>query len=168
MPVIDSRYDDPRSRRRSRSRSRTPPSNRRDRYDGGFRDDRRGGRNYDRERSYSPPRRGGYSPPPRERGGRGSSHTHSHRERDRDPEVTMYQMRVDSSLVGLIIGRGGETLRRVEQDTGCKVQFLTGNEYRDLPDRPCNITGTPRQIDLAKKAIMQIIDENAKSAPPPK
>lgn len=81
--------------------------------------------------------------------------------------MTMHQMQVDSSLVGLIIGRGGETLRRVEQETGCKVQFLTGAEYRDLQDRPCNITGTPAQIAQAKKQIQQIIAENAKPGPPP-
>lgn len=165
-----SRYDDPRlNRRRSRSRSRSPGS--RDRYRGDFdrRDDRRGGRGYDRERSFSPnSRRGGpYSPPQQRNDRNGAAPGGPGRFRERDPDVTMFQMRVDSSLVGLIIGRGGETLRRVEQDTGCKVQFLTGAEYRDLPDRPCNITGTPQQIQKAKKAIEAIIEENAKSGNPP-
>lgn len=35
-------------------------------------------------------------------------------------------MGVPANLVGLIIGRGGENLKRIERDTGCKVQFAQG------------------------------------------
>lgn len=36
------------------------------------------------------------------------------------------EMGVPGNLVGLIIGRGGENLKRIERDTGCKVQFSQG------------------------------------------
>lgn len=36
------------------------------------------------------------------------------------------EMGVPANLVGLIIGRGGENLKRIEHDTGCKVQFAQG------------------------------------------
>ncbi|KAI5855788.1 hypothetical protein BZA05DRAFT_424330 [Tricharina praecox] len=164
------RYDDPRARygRRSRSRSRSPPARRgpdpyRDAYST-FRDERRGrtGAEYgrDRERSFSPQRRGGsinaYSPPPR--GERFGSH------RTRSPPPDMEQINIDASLVGLIIGRGGENLRRVESETGARVQFMTNGHDRDSGgERVCNIQGTRPQITAARRAIDLIIQENEKS-----
>ncbi|RPB01007.1 eukaryotic type KH-domain (KH-domain type I) [Choiromyces venosus 120613-1] len=173
------RYEDPRSRystRRSRSRTRSPPSRRggepfRDAYNP-FRDERRARASVEyvreRERSYSPPRRGGppgastgnpYSPPPA-RAERYSGGGH----RARSPPPDAEQMNIESSLVGLIIGRGGETLRRVEQDTGARVQFLTNGQDRDSGgERVCNIQGTRPQIAAARRAIEQIIVENGPS-----
>ncbi|KAG0125196.1 hypothetical protein HOY82DRAFT_581519 [Tuber indicum] len=170
------RYEDPRSRygaRRSRSRTRSPPSRRggepfRDAYNP-FRDERRARASAEygmreRERSYSPPRRGGppgagtgnpYSPPPARAERYGGGH------RARSPPPDAEQMNIESSLVGLIIGRGGETLRRVEQETGARVQFLTNGQDRDSGgERVCNIQGTRPQISAARRAIEQIIAEN--------
>ncbi|PUU76432.1 hypothetical protein B9Z19DRAFT_1129768 [Tuber borchii] len=173
------RYEDPRSRygaRRSRSRTRSPPSRRggepfRDAYNP-FRDERRARASAEyglreRERSYSPPRRGGppgagtgnpYSPPPARAERYGGGH------RARSPPPDAEQMNIESSLVGLIIGRGGETLRRVEQETGARVQFLTNGQDRDSGgERVCNIQGTRPQIGAARRAIEQIIAENGPS-----
>ena len=121
----------------------------------------------ERERSYSPPRRGGppgagtgnpYSPPPARAERYGGGH------RARSPPPDAEQMNIESSLVGLIIGRGGETLRRVEQETGARVQFLTNGQDRDSGgERVCNIQGTRPQIGAARRAIEQIIAENGPS-----
>lgn len=63
--------------------------------------------------------------------------------------------------MGLIIGRGGETLRRVEQETGARVQFLTNGQDRDSGgERVCNIQGNRVQIAAARRAIEAIIAEN--------
>lgn len=73
-------------------------------------------------------------------------------------------MNIESSLVGLIIGRGGETLRRVEQETGARVQFLTNGQDRDSGgERVCNIQGNRVQIAAARRAIETIIAENGPS-----
>lgn len=73
-------------------------------------------------------------------------------------------MNIESSLVGLIIGRGGETLRRVEQETGARVQFLTNGQDRDSGgERVCNIQGNRAQIAAARRAIETIIAENGPS-----
>ncbi len=94
-----------------------------------------GYRRRDRERSYSPPRRGGGSSP------------------DRDTMV------IDVAFVGLIIGRGGETLRRLENDTGARVQFVP-DEARTAKFRTCHITGTSSQVRAARRALQFIINEN--------
>ncbi|PSK37277.1 Far upstream element-binding protein 1 [Elsinoe australis] len=151
--------DDPRlagrSYRRSRSRSRSPQ--RRD----GFRDnynpyrderrgeDRRSGGFGGRDRSRSPNRGGqGYG------GGGGGGGG------DKDSDT----ITVKSALVGLIIGRGGENLRRVEQETGARVQFIPAREP-GAPQRQCTISGTQRQVAAAKREIFHTIEENGGTVP---
>lgn len=72
---------------------------------------------------------------------------------------------VESSTVGLIIGRGGENLRRVELATGARVQFITGPESG--PKRQCRISGTQRQREDAIKDIYGTVQQHP-VAPPEK
>ncbi|KAK8165595.1 hypothetical protein BKA80DRAFT_84746 [Phyllosticta citrichinensis] len=150
--------DDPRLAgrpyRHSRSRSRSPP--RRDAYRDNYnpyrderRDDpRRSGSGFVRDRSRSPPARGRDTfSPQRNYGGR-----------DRSPPDSE-TITIESSLVGLVIGRQGENLRRIEQDTGTRIQFITGPEAGG-PQRQCRISGAPRARIDAKREIFRIIDEN--------
>lgn len=139
--------------RRSRSRSRSPP--RRDAARDGYnpyrderRDERRGG-GYGRDRSRSPSRRDTFSPPRQQYG----SNTRSPPPND-NSEVIL----IDSSLVGLVIGRQGESLRRIEQESGTRIQFINGPEAG--PQRQCRITGSPGARISAKREINRIIEEN--------
>ena len=69
---------------------------------------------------------------------------------------------VDSNLVGLIIGRAGENLRRVEADTSTRVQFMAAGPDGTSPQRTCKITGTRAARDHAKAEISRIIQENGR------
>jgi far upstream element-binding protein len=69
-------------------------------------------------------------------------------------------IQIDSSLVGLIIGRQGENLRRVEGETGTRVQFMTGPEAQG-PHRLCKISGPRPAREHAKAEINRIIEDNA-------
>ena len=78
---------------------------------------------------------------------------------------------IEANVVGLIIGRQGETLRRVEAESGTRIQFMTGAETSG-PMRQCKITGPRMARDDAKADIFRIIEENGKAlgsgrAPPP-
>ena len=81
---------------------------------------------------------------------------------------------IESGLVGLIIGRQGENLRRVELDTSTRVQFVTGPDAAG-PMRQCKITGSRAAREHAKAEIYRIIQENgnpvggslSQRAPPP-
>jgi len=68
-------------------------------------------------------------------------------------------MMIDAGLVGLIIGRKGETLKRVEEMSGARVQFVTDNTAG--PERVCNITGSRAAIQSARQQISTIISENS-------
>ena len=75
----------------------------------------------------------------------------------------METITIDSGLVGLIIGRQGENLRRVEADTKTRVQFITGPEATG-PKRQCKISGTKQAREDAKTEIDRIIEENGNPA----
>lgn len=168
-------YNPPESRlaagrqyRSSRSRSRSPPPTRRDAFRDNYnpyRDERRGergppGRDY-RERSFSPSLHGRepggtYSPP---------HNNGSYLPRDRSParggggDDNVESISIESSLVGLIIGRQGENLRRVEAETGCRVQFVTGPDESG-PYRQCKITGPRARREQVKAEMNRIIDDS--------
>ncbi|KAG9517750.1 eukaryotic type KH-domain (KH-domain type I), partial [Aureobasidium melanogenum] len=150
----------------SRSRSRSPP--RRDNFRGNFnpyRDERRDADRRDRgynnrDRSHSPGPRGGrgnFSPGP---GGRGPRSPTS-----RAAPADSDTISVKSALVGLIIGRNGENLRRVESESGARVQFIPAKEPNAV-NRQCTITGPPQAREIAKQEIFRVMDENGGSVPP--
>ena len=159
-----SRDNDPRLagrmyRPRSRSRSRSPPRGGRDNFRDSYnpyrderRDDsRRGGF---RERSFSPQRGGNFSPH-----GYGAPVDRSPPGRRDDENAET--INIQASLVGLIIGRQGENLRRVEADTNARVQFMTGPDATN-PIRQCKISGTRKAREDAKAEIFRIIEENGR------
>ncbi|KPI40664.1 Far upstream element-binding protein 1 [Cyphellophora attinorum] len=160
-----SRNNDPRAAsrtyRRSRSPSRSPPRVR-DEYRDNFnpyRDERRGGNDRGfRDRSYSPGRGGSggragghYSPAAGFQGPRSPG-----RDSANDDSETLP---VEKSLVGLIIGRAGENLRRVENTTGARVQFMDGPETAGS-QRHCKISGTRSARAAAKAEIFRAIEDN--------
>ena len=80
---------------------------------------------------------------------------------------------INSGLVGLIIGRQGENLRRIEKDTQTRVQFITPPDAGGS-ERECRITGQPGAREHAKAEIYRVIQESGKDpgsssgrAPPP-
>ncbi|KAK4667586.1 hypothetical protein QC763_311410 [Podospora pseudopauciseta] len=148
-----------------RSRSRSPRGREGFRDSNPYRDERRDygapSRDYGRDRSFSP-RRQGFSP----RGHHGGGG----RDRDRSPlrgsGDNAETMQVEKSLVGLIIGRQGENLRRVESESRCRVQFINAENEAE-PYRVCRITGARAQREEAKAMINRIIaDSGMRSGPP--
>jgi len=89
-------------------------------------------------------------------------------------EDNMETIGVDASCVGLIIGRQGENMRRLEADTQTRIQFVTGPESSG-PVRLCKITGLKTARENAKAEINRIVEENGNPntatasgrAPPP-
>ncbi|KAI2626859.1 hypothetical protein GGS21DRAFT_540772 [Xylaria nigripes] len=156
-PSHDARAPEPRS---YRGRSRSPI--RRDAYRDNvnpYRDERRDdrgshARDYGRDRSMSPGlSRGRLSGTFSPRGGG----------RDQPTDDNDEMIEIESSLVGLIIGRQGENLRRVESETGCRVQFISPSGEPG-PYRQCKITGPRARRAEAKAAINRIIEDSGMGA----
>ncbi|ORX88492.1 hypothetical protein K493DRAFT_77807 [Basidiobolus meristosporus CBS 931.73] len=66
---------------------------------------------------------------------------------------------IPSSVVGLVIGRGGESLKRIERAQGVKVQFSQDHAPSD-PERKVTIIGLPDDVEKAKDMILQTIEES--------
>ena len=63
-----------------------------------------------------------------------------------------------NDCVGLIIGKGGETIRQLQQESGAKIQVakkeITGTGLRNV-----FVEGTPDRYEHAKRLIEAIVDE---------
>ncbi|GAB7349138.1 hypothetical protein MBLNU459_g8081t1 [Dothideomycetes sp. NU459] len=172
--------DDPRLSGRASIRSRSRSPGRRDAFRDNYnpyRDERRDmdrrDRNYQRDRSNSPATRarGNFSPAP-QRGSRpspGAGRNNSGGGNGGGAGGNETEtISVKSALVGLIIGRQGENLRRVESETGARVQFIPAREP-NATQRQCTISGPLRARENAKREIFRVIDDNGgpgDSAPP--
>jgi far upstream element-binding protein len=68
--------------------------------------------------------------------------------------------------VGLIIGKGGEMIKKIQQETGAKVQFDPVNQQLgDMDEQLAIITGKPDQLRLAQLKIEELV-ETALHGPP--
>ena len=78
------------------------------------------------------------------------------------PDAESETIPVEKNLVGLIIGRSGETLRKVESTTGARVQFMEGPESNGAT-RLCKVSGSRAARASAIAEIYRIIDDNGSS-----
>lgn len=59
-------------------------------------------------------------------------------------QMTTEEYPVPDNMVGLIIGRGGDQITKIQADTGCRVAVVP--QPTGSVTRPCTLTGTPEQI----------------------
>jgi len=79
----------------------------------------------------------------------------------KDGEETM-QIMVPDRTVGLIIGRGGETIRDLQERSGCHVNIV-GESKSVNGLRPVNLIGSPAAAARAKDMIMEIVDSDTRN-----
>lgn len=65
---------------------------------------------------------------------------------------------VPSSAVGLIIGRGGETVRAMQDQSGARVKIEPANEP-NTEERIVNIFGDPQCVAIAKQLVEEKVAE---------
>ncbi|KAJ7518158.1 hypothetical protein O6H91_21G057200 [Diphasiastrum complanatum] len=83
------------------------------------------------------------------------------------PTGEQASIRVPNSKVGLIIGRGGETIRSLQSRSGARIQFaLPQDGEQGTLERVVTLIGTKQQTDMASELIKEIIDENRVRGPP--
>ncbi|XP_018319791.1 far upstream element-binding protein 1 isoform X2 [Agrilus planipennis] len=70
-------------------------------------------------------------------------------------------IKVPDKMVGLIIGRGGEQITRLQAETGCKIQMAP--DSAGLPERACSLSGTRDAINRAKELIMNIVQQRGRT-----
>ncbi|KAM4720681.1 far upstream element-binding protein 1 isoform 4-T4 [Rhinophrynus dorsalis] len=71
--------------------------------------------------------------------------------------VLTEEYKVPDGMVGFIIGRGGEQISRIQQESGCKIQIAP--DSGGMPDRSCMLTGSPDSVQAAKRLLDQIVEK---------
>lgn len=61
---------------------------------------------------------------------------------------------IPDKLVGLVIGRGGEKIKRMQMESGCKIRI---SDSDGTLNRACILTGSQESIDEAKRMLDNII-----------
>ncbi|OAG40842.1 hypothetical protein AYO21_04919 [Fonsecaea monophora] len=79
-----------------------------------------------------------------------------HREREDSHGKINDSIVVPGEAVGMIIGKGGESIRDMQNQTGCKIN-VSPAAGRDI-EREIGLIGSRHAIDAAKRAIMEKVD----------
>ena len=62
--------------------------------------------------------------------------------------------KIPDRLVGLVIGRGGEQIKRLQMESGCKIRIAQESEGIE---RSCTLTGSQESIDEAKRMLGDVV-----------
>ncbi|KAJ4931815.1 hypothetical protein JOQ06_010255 [Pogonophryne albipinna] len=79
------------------------------------------------------------------------------------PASNTEEYSVPDSMVGLIIGRGGEQINKIQQESGCKVQIAP--DSGGLPDRSVSLTGSQDSIQNARRLLDEIVSRGRGTPP---
>ncbi|KAJ8398715.1 hypothetical protein AAFF_G00419120 [Aldrovandia affinis] len=79
------------------------------------------------------------------------------------PTTTTEEYSVPDCMVGLIIGRGGEQINKIQQDSGCKVQIAPDSGC--LPERSVSLSGSTDSIQKAKMLLDEIVSRGRGTPP---
>ena len=76
------------------------------------------------------------------------------------------QIMVPDRTVGLIIGRGGETIRDLQERSGCHINIV-GESKSVNGLRPVNLIGPHHAAAQAKELILEIVDSDTRNGSNP-
>ncbi|XP_043705828.1 far upstream element-binding protein 1-like isoform X2 [Telopea speciosissima] len=78
------------------------------------------------------------------------------------PGAEQFIMKVPNNKVGLIIGKGGETIKNMQARSGARIQLIPLHPPPGdtSTERTVHIDGTQEQIESAKQLVNEVISEN--------
>jgi len=68
------------------------------------------------------------------------------------------QVPVPRSLIGVIIGKGGDMIKKIQEQSGSRIQFKPEDEDVGGPTRICSISGSAQGNQTARGMIMELIE----------
>jgi far upstream element-binding protein len=73
-----------------------------------------------------------------------------------------FSMKIPNNKVGLVIGKGGETIKNMQATTGARIQVIPLHPPPGdtSAERTVQIDGTSEQIEHAKQLVEEVISEN--------
>lgn len=68
------------------------------------------------------------------------------------------EIMIPGSMVGLVIGRGGETIKQLQERSGAKMVIIQDGPGQEL-EKPLRISGEAQNVEHAKKLVYELIQE---------
>ncbi|XP_064829979.1 far upstream element-binding protein 3-like isoform X3 [Oncorhynchus masou masou] len=70
---------------------------------------------------------------------------------------SVHEMLIPANKVGLVIGRGGDTIKQLQERIGVKMMMIQDGPMPTGVDKPLRITGDPYKVHQARELVMEII-----------
>uniref|UniRef100_A0A914KZX9 K Homology domain-containing protein n=1 Tax=Meloidogyne incognita TaxID=6306 RepID=A0A914KZX9_MELIC len=84
-----------------------------------------------------------------------------------ESDTVQIKVLIPSAAVGALIGKGGETMRNLKNDTGCRVQMSKNQEfYHGTTERICFVKGKISSAMIVMGAILEKIQEKVEGHHP--
>ena len=71
----------------------------------------------------------------------------------------MFEMNVPGHKVGLIIGKGGKTIKQLRERSGAKV-IIIQDSPKVAHEKPLRITGDPGAVEAAKELVTEMLNQS--------
>lgn len=68
------------------------------------------------------------------------------------------EIMIPGSKVGLIIGKGGETIKQLQEKSGAKMVIIQDGPAQEM-EKPLRISGDPQKVEHAKQLVIDLIQE---------
>ena len=69
-------------------------------------------------------------------------------------------LKVPHELIGMLIGRGGETIKDLKKESGARIDISKEPDEEGSSDRLVNITGPPECVEYAKKMVEEMLGKS--------
>ncbi|XP_051523633.1 far upstream element-binding protein 3-like isoform X1 [Myxocyprinus asiaticus] len=74
-----------------------------------------------------------------------------------DGNSSVQEILIPASKVGLVIGKGGDTIKQLQERTGVKMIMIQDDPMPTGSDKPLRITGDPYKVQQARELVAEII-----------
>ncbi|KAK0140778.1 Far upstream element-binding protein 3 [Merluccius polli] len=76
---------------------------------------------------------------------------------DMDGNSSIQQILIPANKVGLVIGKGGETIKQLQERTGVQMIMIQNDPLPTGADKPLRITGDPYKVQVARELVAKLI-----------
>ncbi|XP_040013330.1 far upstream element-binding protein 3 isoform X4 [Xiphias gladius] len=74
-----------------------------------------------------------------------------------DGNSSIQQILIPANKVGLVIGKGGETIKQLQERTGVQMIMIQDDPMPTGADKPLRITGDPHKVQQARELVVKLI-----------
>ncbi|KAI6656588.1 Far upstream element-binding protein 1-like [Oopsacas minuta] len=69
------------------------------------------------------------------------------------------EMMIPAGKVGLVIGKGGEMIKSLQEQASCKMQMIQDGGYQGAPEKPLRLQGNHYNIEKGKQLVRELLDQ---------